>query len=96
MALLPQARKRCIDIRLMPPGMDKRRANTTFYRNDQDCIMWRVEFVFGPPPCGPPSALGEHVVRVVDDNMRGDRPLQELLAEYLEPRPVRCSSAVPL
>ena len=45
--LLQNAKDRHIEIRLMPLGMGKRKANTTFFHRKDACIMWHIEWVYG-------------------------------------------------
>lgn len=87
-----QVSKRHTTLQIMPPGMQRRRENTTtFVRRDQS-IAWRVEWRIHPQPAEPgpgPDLATAPYVRAVDERAPEDALLSSLLCAHVQPRPVR-------
>jgi hypothetical protein len=68
--MMAQAKQRSIQLRLMAPGMKRRRENTSAFNKKQSAMMWRVEWRFESSneacfACDPPC---QHAVVVAADN----------------------------
>lgn len=74
--LVYQARRRGVQLHILPPGMEKRRANTMRYDGRQQLFSWHVEWSFPAVGC-----------KVADGRVDERRPLQELLGRHLRLRP---------
>lgn len=75
-SLIYQARRRGISLHILPPGMDRRRSNTTRYDGRQQLLSWRVEWKFPKANCVTSnSRVSEHT------------PLGDVLRAHLTPAP---------
>lgn len=44
--LVDRARKRYVNLQIMPQSMQKRKQNSTMYNHKEDHLLWRVEWIF--------------------------------------------------
>ncbi|KAL6761032.1 hypothetical protein V8C86DRAFT_993519 [Haematococcus lacustris] len=75
-SLVYQAGRRRVNLLLMPPGMHKRRSNSTRYDGAARKLSWRVEWVF--------KSAG---VRLADESVAEDAVLQAVLQRHLDYAP---------
>ncbi|XP_068098546.1 box C/D snoRNA protein 1 [Hyperolius riggenbachi] len=73
-SLRSRARKHGINLRILPVGFSKRRANSTFYHKKQQRFYWHLKLLF-------PHCQAEYIERRVPDN----RTLNEILKKYIDP-----------
>ncbi|KAM5148935.1 box C/D snoRNA protein 1 [Mantella aurantiaca] len=69
-----RARKHDMDLKILPIGFSKRRANSTFYNKKEQRFYWHLKLVF-------PQCKAEYTERRVPD----DRKLSEILKNYIDP-----------
>ncbi|XP_073449705.1 box C/D snoRNA protein 1 isoform X2 [Aquarana catesbeiana] len=69
-----RARKHDIDLKILPIGFSKRRANSTFYHKKEQRFYWHLKLVF-------PQCKAEYTEKRVPD----DRTLGEILKHYIDP-----------
>ena len=67
-----------MQLHILPPGMEKRRANTTRYDGRAQVLAWHVEWRFPAAGC-----------RVADARADERTPLRQLLAAHLTLAPER-------
>ncbi|XP_064617000.1 box C/D snoRNA protein 1-like [Liolophura sinensis] len=72
--LVSQARKRRIDLQILPYNFEKRKSNTTVYWKREEKFMWHIEWVF--PGAG---------AKYTDNRVSEDTILEEALKRYLHP-----------
>ncbi|XP_018417347.1 PREDICTED: box C/D snoRNA protein 1 [Nanorana parkeri] len=72
--LKSKARKHDIDLKILPIGFSKRRANSTFYNRKEQKFYWHLKLVF-------PHCQAEFTDKRVPD----DRTLGEILKNYIDP-----------
>jgi hypothetical protein len=90
--LVRKARLSGINLQLMPPGMEKRRLNSTRVRKGE--IFWRVEWVFALAVGGPytvvvndisgKDVLGGALALALGEGHSGALPLRQRLLKYCE------------
>ncbi|KAL4859058.1 Box C/D snoRNA protein 1 [Chlorella vulgaris] len=73
--LVYQARRRGIQLHILPPGMEKRRTNSTRYDGRQQTLYWHIDWRFPAADVGA-SSLKVHENRVVADLLRSHLALQ--------------------
>eukprot|EP00197_Chlamydomonas_leiostraca_P010150 CAMPEP_0202880592 /NCGR_PEP_ID=MMETSP1391-20130828/35271_1 /ASSEMBLY_ACC=CAM_ASM_000867 /TAXON_ID=1034604 /ORGANISM="Chlamydomonas leiostraca, Strain SAG 11-49" /LENGTH=378 /DNA_ID=CAMNT_0049563117 /DNA_START=104 /DNA_END=1237 /DNA_ORIENTATION=+ len=84
-SLVYQAGRRRVKLLVMPPGMHKRKTNTTRYDGRTRKLSWRVEWVF--------EGAG---VRQADESVQEDATLGEVLAKHLTYAPGMANKQFPL
>ncbi|XP_075038127.1 box C/D snoRNA protein 1 [Mixophyes fleayi] len=72
--LKKSARKCDIDLRILPVGFSKRRANSTFFHKKEQRFHWHLKLLF-------PHCQAEYTERRVTD----DKTLNEILKRYIDP-----------
>ena len=75
-SLVHQARRRGVQLHILPPGMERRKVNSTRYDGRQQLLSWRVEWQFVGAGCATANGrVSEHT------------PLGEVLRAHLAPAP---------
>ncbi|XP_056388479.1 box C/D snoRNA protein 1 [Hyla sarda] len=69
-----RARKQGIDLKLLPVGFSKRKANTTFFQKKEQRFYWHLKLHF-------PQSQAEYTAKRVPDN----KTLGEILKKYIDP-----------
>lgn len=75
-SLVYQTRRRGVQLHILPPGMERRRSNSTRYDGRQQLLSWRVEWNFVAAEC-----------RVANGRVSERAPLAEVLEHHLKPPP---------
>ena len=74
-----QAKRRGVDVKLLPNGMSKRKVNSSYYNAKADVMQWRIEWKF-------PSS--EVPVNLYEKHANEHATVRELLSPYLETQPL--------
>ncbi|XP_068686124.1 box C/D snoRNA protein 1-like isoform X1 [Montipora foliosa] len=69
-----KAKERGVDLRLMPPGMSKRKENSSKFNKTEQCILWRIHWLF-------PQAGMEYIDKWVSEHS----VLCDVLKKYIDP-----------
>ncbi|XP_072275692.1 box C/D snoRNA protein 1 [Pyxicephalus adspersus] len=69
-----RARKHDIDLKILPIGFSKRRANSTFFHKKEQKFYWHLKLIF-------PECQAEYTEKRVPD----DRTLSDILKNYIDP-----------
>lgn len=69
-----RARKQGIDLKLLPIGFSKRKANSTFFHKKEQRFYWHLKLQF-------PQSQAEYTERRVSDN----KTLNDILKTYIDP-----------
>ncbi|XP_053326333.1 box C/D snoRNA protein 1 [Spea bombifrons] len=69
-----RARKQGIDLKILPIGFTKRRANSTFFHKKEQRFYWHLKLQF-------PQSQAEYTEKRIPDNKK----LEEILQKYIDP-----------
>lgn len=94
--MVTAAAKRSVRLMIMPPGMERRKTNTSRFHQQQDVFFWRVNWLFdsrhlGEPDSSdvsraPPGPSPLEAYRLVDEQLSETTTLEDAVAKFLEPR----------
>jgi hypothetical protein len=71
--LTREAKRRGIDLALLPIGMSKRKRNTSYFKFKDKALFWRIEWEF-------PNS--EVAVNVIDERVRDESTLVSVLEKH--------------
>ena len=71
-----KARRKGVQLRLMPVGMSKRKENTTYYNFREKCFFWRVKLIFVDADSQP---------AIIAQRVNENETVCDLLKKYMDP-----------